>query len=91
MTRPVNLYLLSRITDETSYSRVEKHASGKDEQKRTQAHEIFSLRKLVKALLFCGITIEELDGFFVSYHIPQIGKEFDLLKLYNKHMFEVNL
>ncbi len=91
MTRPVNLYLLSRITDETSYSRVEKHASGKDEQKRTQVHEIFSLRNLVKALLFCGITIEELDGFFVSYHIPQIGKEFDLLKFTNDKCLNIEL
>lgn len=80
MTKPVNLYILSRITDESAYCRVEKHASGKDETKRTQIHEIHSLRQLVDALLSYGIAIDSLDGFFLSYQIPQIGKEFDLLK-----------
>lgn len=80
MTKPVNLYILSRINNEVSYRHVEKHASGKDEDKRTQMHEICSLRQLVDSLLRYGISIEELDGFFLSYQIPQIGKEFDLLK-----------
>ena len=81
MTKPVNLFLISRITDESTYQRVERHASGKDESKRTQIREIISLRQLVDSLLRYGISIEELDGFFLSYQIPQIGKEFDLLKL----------
>ena len=80
MTKPVNLYILSRITDESAYQRIEKHASGKDELKRTQTHEIISLRQLVDAFLRYGIQINMLDGFFLNYQIPQIGKEFDLLK-----------
>lgn len=80
MTKPVNLYMLSRITEESSYQRVEKHASGKKEIGRTQMHEITSLRQLVDALLSYGISINTLDGFFLNYQIPQIGKEFDLLK-----------
>lgn len=80
MTKPVNLYILSRITDENAYQRIEKHASGKDELKRTQTHEIISLRQLVDAFLRDGIQINMLDGFFLNYQIPQIGKEFDLLK-----------
>ncbi len=80
MTKPVNLYILSRINNEVSYRHVEKHASGKDEDKRTQMHEICSLRQLVDALLNFGISISSLDGFFLNYQIPQIGKEFDLLK-----------
>lgn len=80
MTKPVNLYILSRITDERAYRRVEKHASGKDELTRTQPHEINSLHQLVDAFLKYDIQINMLDGFFLSYKIPQIGKEFDLLK-----------
>lgn len=80
LTKPVNIYLLSRITDEKSYQCVEKHASGKEAPKRTQIHEIISLRQLVNALLSFGVSIDMLDGFFLNYQIPQIGKEFDLLK-----------
>ncbi len=80
LTKPINLYIMSRITEEIPYCRVEKHASGKEEQKRTQKHEILSLKQLVEGLLKFGVTIDSLDGFFLGYQIPQIGKEFDLLK-----------
>ena len=85
MTKPLNLYLISRITEELPFSRVSKHesgtgGSGSSQGKRTQAHEILSLRQLVDALMKKGITVEMLDGFYLSYQIPRIGKEFDLLK-----------
>lgn len=80
LTKPVNIFILSRINDENTYSRVEKHASCRDDFKETQIHEILSLRYLVDGLCRYGITVDRLDGFFLNYQIPQIGKEFDLLK-----------
>ncbi len=91
MTRPVNLYALSRITDETAFHRVEKHASGSDECKHTQTHEILSLRLLVDGLLENGISINQLDGFYFGYKIPQIGKEFDLLKFTEHDCLNIEL
>ena len=32
------------------------------------------------AFIAQGLSPKELDGFFFGFHIPQIGKEFDLLK-----------
>lgn len=91
LTKPVNLYMLSRITNENSFSCVEKHTSGKLETKRTQIHEIQSLRRLVDALLSYGISIEMFDGFFFSYQIPQIGKEFDLLKFTDTQCLNIEI
>lgn len=91
LTKPVNLYLLSRITDESAYQRVERHASGKDEPKRTQIHEIISLRQLVDAFLRYGISVNMLDGFFLSFQIPQIGKEFDLLKFTESRCLNIEI
>ena len=91
MTKPVNLFLLSRIADEETYQYVEKHASGKDEPKRTQIHEIISLRQLVDSFIRYSISIEELDGFFLSYQIPQIGKEFDLLKFTESRCLNIEI
>lgn len=91
MTKSVNLFLISRITDESAYQRVERHASGKDESKRPQIHEIISLRQLVDSLMRYGISIEELDGFFLSYQIPQIGKEFDLLKFTESRCLNIEI
>lgn len=36
MTKPVNLYILSRINNEVNYRRAEMHASGQDKAKKTQ-------------------------------------------------------
>ncbi len=42
--------------------------------------EIEDLRLLVKGLINIGCNIGTLDKFHVGYKIPQIGKEFDLLR-----------
>ena len=80
MTKPINIYLQSRIYDELPFNRVERHSSGKAEIARTKEHEINSLRIVVDKLRAAGVSLEMLNGFFYGYHIPQIGKEFDLLK-----------
>ena len=80
MTRPVNVYFLSRVKEELAFSRFERHESGKLSRKITKRHEIRSLRQLVDGLMRYGVTVSMLDGFFFGYTIPRIGKEFDLLK-----------
>ena len=74
MTRPINLYLLSRIRQEAAFNHVFRHASKKRSGSKTPIHEIDSLRRLADRLLAAGITVPELDGFFMSYSIPQIGR-----------------
>lgn len=90
-TRPINIYALSRIHEEAPFNIVEKHSSQKRDIQRTKAHEIESLRLFVDALLSSGATLDECYGFFYSFHIPQIGKEFDLLKFTNKLCLNVEL
>ena len=90
-TRPINIYALSRIHEEAPFNIVEKHSSQKRDIQRTKAHEIESLRLFVDALLSSGATLDECDGFFYSFHIPQIGKEFDLLKFTDKLCLNVEL
>lgn len=91
MTRPLNLYSISRIHDETLFNIVETHQSQKDANPRTQYHEIESLRFLTDNLVAKGLTLEELDGFFFGFHIPQIGKEFDLLKFTKNSCLNIEL
>jgi len=80
MTKPINLYMQSRIQDESSFNRIELHCSRRKDSGNIKVHEIQSLKKIADALFACGISIDTMDGFFFGYHIPQIGKEFDLLK-----------
>ncbi len=53
--------------------------------------EIEDLRSLVKALSDIGYSIGALDRFYVGYKIPQISKEFDLLRFGRKYIINIEL
>ena len=78
--RPVNLYLLTRNQNKNTYTPFENILSARHERVPVKEHEFQSLRHLVDILWQQGVAIPEMDGFFYSYTIRQIGKEFDLLK-----------
>ena len=80
MSRPVNIFMLSRITGEEEFNNVYHHAAEKPAGHQTREREIRSLRILTDRLIADGIPVAALDGIFFGYEIPVIGKEFDLLK-----------
>lgn len=53
--------------------------------------EIEDLRSLAKAMSNIECSIGILDRFYVSYKIPQIGKEFDLLRFGQKCIINIEL
>lgn len=91
MTRTVNIYALSRIHNEAAFNIVEKHQSQKDEQSKTQTHEMESLRILVDNLMQHEVSVGEMSGFFYGFQIPQIGKEFDLLRFTDSRCINIEL
>lgn len=91
MTNPVNIYNLSRIRDEKQFNIVEMHSSLRHDLLRIQDHEIESLRLFVDELVRYGCNIDELDNFFFSFSIPQIGKEFDLLRFTEDSCLNIEL
>lgn len=88
---PVNIYTVTRVRDEELFNIVEKHEAGVHDTHRIRIHEIDSLRILVDGLTGCGMTVSEADGFYFGFTIPQIGKEFDLLKVTDKHCLNIEL
>ena len=79
--KPVNIFRISRIRDEELFNIAAKHEADDHDNHRVRIHEINSLRILADALFAEGVTLEEFDGFYFGFIIPQIGKEFDLLKV----------
>ena len=80
--RPVNLLFLSGIANEKLFSDYENILSGRDALTRIRRADQTALRSLVKTLRKNGLEdISLLDGFFFSFVIQHIGKEFDLLKV----------
>ena len=83
------MYLLTRAENDRIFSMLAGELSGEDRNKDYSRHEVQSLRSLVAHLIpelrlrseSGPGWLSNLDGFFFSYIIEHIGKEFDLLKI----------
>ena len=81
--RAINLYTLTRKIDNEIFAKYESVLSDREEIIRIRMKEIEQIAGLVNKLNFNGKTAEFYDNWFYSFSIPQIGKEFDLLKIGN--------
>ena len=91
--KALNLYILTRIRESGEFSRLENILSGRNWHKEFSAHEVSSLCTLTDRLVPfledrdrpagdpCHGWASYFDGFYFSYTIEHISKEFDLLKL----------
>lgn len=79
--RSVNLFLLTRNRGIELCSEYENVVSGRNNKLKIKEHEYQSLCKLVDALMGNQLKISDVDGFYFSFRISQISKEFDLLKV----------
>lgn len=85
----MNLYLLTRAPEGDDFSLLARELSDERNYKEYSRHEARSMRDLVEALRphlkdSAGngrSWIHYLDGFYYSYTIAHISKEFDLLKI----------
>lgn len=78
--KPLNIFLLSKVNDFDAFRNLHKHLSHLKFKINQEEHEFVSLKLFVDRTHEFGLDIFDYDGFFYSYTIPQIGKEFDLLK-----------
>ena len=87
--KAMNLYLLSRAAGNDHFSLLARELTGGLNYKHYNRHEADSLRALTDALApylrektrGSMSWISVLDGFYFSYTIAHISKEFDLLKI----------
>lgn len=91
MNKPVNLFAITRINDLNKTLEYERLVTKSNEDVRIQKHEMDSLRSFVKLIVESGVSAGELDGFYHSYTINQIGKEFDLIKLSDNYLINIEL
>lgn len=90
--KSLNLYLLTRNIEDRDISLYEKILSARDEEIKYRPEEIEMIKILVDNLISNNVSIKKLAGFFYSFAIPQIGKEFDLLKIgTNKVVLNIEL
>ncbi len=91
MTKPVNIYTLSRIEEPNLFQKVFWHTSQCKE--KVSNYDITALRNLVDEFIKSkrNLSVADMDGFFFSFKIPQISKEFDLLKLTDNICLNIEL
>ena len=87
--KAMNLYLLSRAAGGDRFSKLARELTGSAYEKQYSLHEAESLRALTDGI--AAVLIERakagedwichLDGFYFSFTIAHISKEFDLLKI----------
>lgn len=88
---PLNIFLLSKANDLNAFKNLHKHLSHLKFKINQEEHEFESLKSLVNKVSEFGLNLFDYDGFFYSYRIPQIGKEFDLLKFNNDECLNIEL
>jgi len=89
MQRPLDLYAIFRLKDIKLTGELNRLMSGKSSS--VKRHEIESLRGMADALIMAGATVNELDGYYFSYIIPKIGKEFDVLRISEDTVLNIEL
>lgn len=89
----VNLYYLytSSKLNITEYRLYEKVLSNREIVSNLGEREKDSLSILVDLLINDGCSVLELDNFYYSYIIPHIGKEFDILKIDQTKVLNIEL
>lgn len=59
--------------------------------KKLKSHEIRNLELFCIIMSKYGFSYEDFDGYFVSYSIKQIGKEFDLLRFGDETILNIEI
>ncbi len=79
--RSINLRTLSIEIREDIFPLYEKSLSDRDEEIKIRREEIELVRIIVNNFIFAKLEENGFEDWFYSFSIPQIGKEFDLLKI----------
>lgn len=86
-----NLYFLSRLQDDLLFGRTEQVWSNRSQKLVVKSHERRCVEGLVNDLFPLCPSPDFFDGFIFSYTIPHIGKEFDLLKITEHGVLNIEL
>lgn len=90
--KPINLFMLSTVRnlDMSSVERFARLLTDRGLELKIRDYEFQTVVSLVDELSGL-VTLQDFEGFYYSYSIPQLGEEFDLLKLSDDKVVNVEL
>ena len=88
--KAINIYSLTRITDPLQLSKLERQMSGRGGHLKIKAWETEGLRAFCSRLF---AVYEDAPGlkFYYSFTMPKLGKEFDLLRINDEYVVNIEL
>ena len=88
--KPINVYALTRELNSADLARLERQISDREQFLKVRQWEIDSLKCFVRQLE-ARMPDAFLLSFFYSFQIPKLGKEFDLLRLDEETVVNIEL
>ncbi len=88
--KPINIYSLTRVSDNSRLSRFEHQMSGREKSLKIKSWETDGLRMFCDTLV--AISPEAAGyAFYYSFVMPKLGKEFDLLRIGTESIVNIEL
>ncbi len=88
--KPINIYALTRISDAHRLERLERQMSGRPGFLKIKSWEIEGLKAFAAHLGSVADNAPGLD-FYYSFTLPKLGKEFDLLRINESIVVNIEL
>ena len=88
--KAINIFILTRIKDRSSLQKLERQMSGRRQFLTINEWEIEGLRKLIDQLVI-KIPAATRYEFYYSFQLPKLGKEFDLLRISEDYVVNIEL
>ena len=88
--KPINIYALTRIDNPAHLERLERQMSARRRYLKIKNWEIEGLRSFSEHLNVHMSDANELN-FYYSFTMPKLGKEFDLLRVNDDFVVDVEL
>lgn len=88
--KPINIFALTRVSDTERLERLERQMSHRSRFMKVKEWEIEGLRLFCENILKC--TPEAVGmKFYYSFGLPKLGKEFDLLRIDENSVINIEL
>ncbi|MCR4923029.1 MAG: ATP-binding protein [Lachnospiraceae bacterium] len=88
--KPINIYILTRVAKREGWERLERQLSGRKKHIKMKSWEMEGMCKLCDHLSAYISDISRLD-FYYSFTLPKLGKEFDLLRISDDSVINIEL
>lgn len=88
--KPINIYAITRVSDEKHVRRFEKQMSERESFLHVKKWEFDGLGRLVDHLCLVPEDYDKME-FYYSFQIPKLGKEFDLLQISEDTIVNIEL